>query len=270
MKKIFIFLFLVSITFANELIVGKNGNSTYIQQTEFLVAQGESVVGPVSLLPNAKTDALMIKSNDVKILGYIASITKQSTIENLVGKTISIEGDGRLIRGTVVSIKDGFITIDTKSGIVVTTLPTFPSRISSSLRWQEISSPYLTIKLNSDKPKTAIIFIKYPVSDISWDVSYIYDMDSKKLTGFYIIKNDTPITLKDITLSILDESRYIQLYMKTYLEPFAQKHIKFAEINNTEIGKKIDTNIYLPNGKVAVYKNGIFTGYKNLLDKIIK
>ena len=152
-----IILFLFSFSFADSLIVNKKGASTYIQYSQFLLAQGETIIGPIQLLPMANTDDLVIKPSDssVKISGYMVEPTKENFIENLIGKTISIEGDGRVIRGTVISVKDNFITLDTKNGVAVTTLPTFPNRLSSSLKWQDIQAPRVTIKLNSDKPVSA-------------------------------------------------------------------------------------------------------------------
>jgi hypothetical protein len=270
-----IILFLFGFSFADSLIVNKKGLSTYIQYSQFLLAQGETIIGPIQLLPMANTYDLVIKPSDnsVKISGYMIEPTKENFLENLIGKTISIEGDGRVIRGTVISVKDNFITLDTKNGVVVTTLPTFPNRLSSSLKWQDIQAPRVTIKLNSDKPVSVGINLIYPINGFSWDVVYTADISNNKviLSGFYKIVNNTPIRLNDITLYIKENERVVKLYDKTVIEPYTSKlvNIDRLELPYSKINT-INSKKYFPDGKVAVYKNNVFVGYGSIQNNMLR
>jgi len=276
LKKIsVVILFLFGFSFADSLIVNKKGSSTYIQYSRFLLAQGETIIGPIQLLPMANTDDLVIKPSDssVRISGFIIEPTKENFIENLIGKNISIEGDGRVIRGTVISVKDNFITLDTKNGVVVTTLPTFPNRLSSSLKWQDIQAPRVTIKLNSDKPVSAGINLIYPINGFSWDVVYTADISNNKvaLNGFYKIVNSTPIRLNDVALYIKENKRAVKLYDKTVIEPYTSKlvNIDRLELPYSKVST-INSKKYFPDGKVAVYKNNVFVGYGSIQNNMLK
>jgi hypothetical protein len=266
---------LLSKTYADSLIVNKKDFSTYIQYSQFLLAQGETVIGPIQLLPVAKVDSVLIKPTDknVKVSGYIVEPTKENWVENLVGKTISIEGEGRFIKGTVISVKDGYITVDTKNGVVITTLPTFPNRLSSSLKWQDLMAPKLTIKLYSDKPASSGINILYPVSGFEWDVVYNAEIQDDKVTfnGFYEIKNNTAVRLTDVGLYIKDNGKIVKLYDKTIVEPYSSKVVNIDKLT-LNYGKeiKVESKRYLPDGKVAVYKNSTFVGYGSLNKGILK
>jgi hypothetical protein len=270
-----IILFLFSFSFADSLIVNKKGSSTYIQYSQFLLAQGETIIGPIQLLPMANTDDLVIKPSysSVKIFEYMIEPTKENFLENLIGKTISIEGDGRVIRGTVISVKDNFITLDTKNGIVVTTLPKFPNRLSSSLKWQDIQAPRVTIKLSSDKPVSVGINLIYPINGFSWDVIYTADISNNKvvLNGFYKIVNNTPIRLNDVALYIRENKRVVKLYDKTVIEPYTSKLIS---IDRLELpyskANTINSKKYFPDGKVAVYKNNVFVGYGSIQNNMLR
>lgn len=272
---IFFILSFLSKIHADSLVVDKKGFSTYIQYSQFLVAQGETVVGPIQLLPVAKVESVLIKptDKDVKVSGYLVEPTKENWVENLVGKTISIEGDGRLVRGTVISVKDGYITVDTKNGVVITTLPVFPNRISSSLKWQDLMAPKLTIKLYSEKPSSSGINILYPVSGFEWDVVYNVEIQDNKVifNGFYEVKNNTALRLVDVSLYIKEGNKTIKLYDKTVIEPYSSKIINIDRIilnYNKEI--KLESKKYLPDGKVAVYKNSTFIGYGTLNNGILR
>ncbi|ACN99224.1 hypothetical protein SULAZ_1181 [Sulfurihydrogenibium azorense Az-Fu1] len=278
MKKILTFiLFFVSLSkvFADSLIVNNKDLSTYIQYSQFLLAQGETVIGPIQLLPVGKVDSVLIKptDKDVKVVGYVVEPTKENWVENLVGKTISIEGEGRLVRGTVISVKDGYITIDTKNGVVITTLPVFPNRLSSALKWQDLMAPKITIKLYSEKPSSSGINILYPVSGFEWNVIYNAEIQEDKvvLKGFYEIKNNTAVRLTDVSLYIKSGERTIKLYDKTVIEPYTSKLVlidKFVLNKAKEV--KVESKKFLPDGKVSVYKNSTFIGYGNLTNGVLR
>lgn len=278
MKKILAFLFTfiaLSKVYADSLIVNNKELSTYIQYSQFLLAQGETVIGPIQLLPVGKVDSVLIKptDKDVKVVGYIVEPTKENWVENLVGKTIAIEGEGRLVRGTVISVKDGYITIDTKNGVVMTTLPVFPNRLSSALKWQDLMAPKLTIKLYSERPASSGINILYPVSGFEWNVIYSAEIQGDKvmLNGFYEIKNNTAVKLTDVALYIKSQDRVVKLYDKTVIEPYTSKLVlidKFVLNNAKEI--KVESKKFLPDGKVAIYKNSTFIGYGNLTKGVLR
>ncbi|MGB9766339.1 MAG: hypothetical protein ACPLXN_02590 [Sulfurihydrogenibium sp.] len=269
------FVLLVSKVYADTLVVNKKEFSTYIQYSQFLLAQGETVVGPIQLIPVAKVDSILIKptNKEVKVLGYMVEPTKENWVENLVGKTVSIEGEGRVVKGTVISVKDGYITVDTKNGVVITTLPTFPNRLSSSLKWQELMSPKITLKLYSDKPTSIGINMFYPVSGFEWDVVYNAEIQGNKVifNGFYEIKNQTALRLIDVALFIKDNERTIKLYDKTIVEPYSSKVVNIDSlVLNYSKEIKVESKKYLPNGKVAVYKNSTFIGYGSLNNGVLR
>ncbi len=278
LRKVFTFvviLFLFSLSFADSLIVNNKGSSTYIQYSQFLLAQGETVIGPVQLLVGADVDNVLIKpsNNAIKVLGYVSEPTANNILESLVGKTISIEGEGRLIRGTVISVKDGFITLDTKNGVVVTTIPTFPNKISSSLKWQDLLSPRITIKLSSDKPMNAGINLIYPINGFQWNVIYSAEIVNNNviLNGFYKITNSTPLKLTDVNLYIKDREKIIKLQDNVIFEPYSSKFISIEKVVlplQKEI--KISSDKYFPDGKVAVYKNNVYIGNGSIVNKTLR
>lgn len=279
MRKFIFFVFFIigilSKVYADSLVVSKKDLSTYIQYSQFLLAQGETVVGPIQLLPVAKVESVLIKPTDkeVKVSGYMVEPTKENWVENLVGKSISIEGEGRLVKGTVIAVKDGYITLDTKNGVVITTLPVFPNRLSSSLKWQDLMAPKLTIKLYSEKPSSSGINIIYPVSGFEWDVVYNAEIQNDKVifNGFYEVKNNTALRLIDVSLFIKDNGKTIKLYDKTVIEPYSSKVINIDKlILNYSKELKIESKKYLPDGKVAVYKNSTFIGYGSLIKGVLR
>ncbi|WP_297889568.1 hypothetical protein [Sulfurihydrogenibium sp.] len=279
MRKFIFFVFfsigVLSKVYADSLIVSKKELSTYIQYSQFLLAQGETVVGPIQLLPVAKVESVLIKptDRDVKVSGYMVEPTKENWVENLVGKSISIEGEGRLVKGTVIAVKDGYITLDTKNGVVITTLPVFPNRLSSSLKWQDLMAPKLTIKLFSEKPTSSGLNILYPVSGFEWDVIYNAEIQNDKVifNGFYEVKNNTALRLIDVSLFIKDNGKTIKLYDKTVIEPYSSKVINIDKlILNYSKELKIESKKYLPDGKVAVYKNSTFIGYGSLIKGVLR
>lgn len=248
--------------FADSLIVSRSGSSTYVQKAEFILPEGESVVGPIKLLPYSKTSSILIKPQqpEVSLVGYILEDRKDRSINSIVGKTVSIEGDGRVINGTVVDIKDGYVTIDTKKGTVITTLPSFPGKVSMTLNWQESLAPRVTIKLKASKPGNVTIDINYPVEGFSYQVSYVGNIDKNQLIlqEFYRVSNETPLSLKDIELLIKDGERLVKLYNKTYIEPFSTKVLNTRTWKIDVSGKSV--KLPLNNITVSLYKEGVFVG----------
>lgn len=275
-RRVFAFIFmLITFSYADSIVVDKKGNSTYIQYSQFLLAQGETVIGPIQLLVGADVDNILIKpsNSNIKVLGYVSEPTSNNILENLVGKTISVEGEGRLIRGTVISVKDEFITLDTKNGVVITTIPKFPNRISSSLKWQDLLSPRITIKLSSDKPTNAGINLIYPINGFQWDVVYSAEISGNNviLNGFYKITNSTPVRLNDVNLYIKDGEKVIKLQENVIFESYTSKVISIDKvILPLQKGIKINSEKYFPDGKVAIYKNNVYIGNGRIINKTLK
>jgi len=275
MKKIvLIFLVMFQFSFASELIVNKTGLSTYIQHAEFLVAEGESVIGPIGLLPIADTNSILIESpiKNILVEGYVLEKSFADWKKNMVGKIASVEGEGRFIKGKIMKIEKNYIQINTERGLVITTLPKFPSKISSSLNWQEIYSPRLTIKLKSDKSTNADFYIKYPVKNISWSVVYLLKIEKNKGTfyGYYTIKNKTPIKFSKTKVSLKISKKLIPLDNEITIEPFTEKRFLITSPIKVKISPQIRIGKNLPNGTVSIYRNGVFEGYKRLINGIIK
>ncbi|MEZ0324071.1 MAG: hypothetical protein ABWJ98_07165 [Hydrogenothermaceae bacterium] len=268
-------LALFSISFADSLTVNKSGFSTYTQINEFVLPEGEGVVGPIKLLPLAKVDSLVITPMDstVSVVGYVFEPSRSNWIENIVGKTISLEGEGRVISGTVISVKDGYITIDTKRGLVITTLPTFPNRLSSSLNWQDLMSPKITIRLKSLKPQNATVKISYPLEGFSWQVSYVGNIikDKVLIQEFYTIKNETSLNLKDIELYVKDRDRIIKIFNRTFIEPYTSKVVKYREIEGILSRKtiRIPERFNLNNININIYRDSIFLGSFKVINNTV-
>ena len=275
MKRIvFLFLLMFQFSFASELIVNKSGLSTYVQHAEFLVAEGESVIGPIGLLPIADTNSILIESpvQNILVEGYVLEKSFTDWKKNMVGKIASVEGEGRFIKGKIMKIENNYIQINTERGLVITTLPKFPSKISSSLNWQEIYSPRLTIKLKSDKSTNADFYVKYPVKNISWSVVYLFKIEKNRGTfyGYYAIKNETPIRFSKTKVSLKIGKKLIPLDNEITIEPFTEKRFLITSPIKVKISPQIRIGKNLPNGTVSIYRNGVFEGYKRLINGIIK
>ncbi|MBK3331902.1 hypothetical protein GWK41_02320 [Persephonella atlantica] len=240
--------------FGNTLILSKSGYSTYIQEEEFMLAKGENIIGPITVLPNAVVDAVDIFADNVTINSIIYDRVHENWKKNLLGKYVTVEGEGRIIRGVVVYIGKKFITLDTKKGYVVTTIPEFPSRITSHLRWEELFSPQLTLKVNSPEAMSQTFKIRYPVYGFGWDIYYILTINDgiKQIKGFIKIINNTAVNLKKVSIEIngLKNRRFSEIS----ISPYSFKKVLFIKkrIKNLEQIKG------LPEGKVYIYKNGIF------------
>ena len=261
MKRIILSVLLVfHLAIGDTLILSKGKYSTYVQEEEFMLAEGENIVGPVTLLPNALVDAVDIFADNVTVKSIIYDRVYQNWKENLLGKHITVEGEGRIIKGVVISIEGKFITLNTKKGYVVTTIPKFPSRISSHLKWEELFSPQLTLKVNSPEAMSQTFRIRYPVDGFKWEVYYTLSINNgvKQLKGFIKITNNTSVNLKNVTIQIdgLKNKKFVDIS----ISPFSVKKVTF-------IKKKV-MNLQqikgLINGKVYIYKNGIFIKTVNL------
>ncbi len=260
-------LLVYSLSFANELYIQKTGYSTYVQEEEFMVAEGENVIGPITLLPIAITEGISIVNNNLKIKSFVIEGDNKDWKKALKGQVISIEGEGRFIKGEVVDIKNNRIMLNTRKGYVVTTLPEFPSKISSYLSWNELFSPKITFKISAKEAKTEKFKLKYPIKGLNWDVGYVLDTkDGKKqLKGFIKIINRTPLTLKDINLKLIDNGKVVKTFENTSIPAFSKKEVVFIEGNINKIDKS-----KLISGKVVVYENGIFKGFKKIEKGVLK
>ncbi len=255
-------LIVFGISYGDTLILTGGKYQTYIQQEEFMVAEGENIIGPISLLPIAVTDAVDVSADNLSIKRLIIEKTSQDWRKNLLGKFITVEGEGRVIRGTVISIDDKYITLSSKKGFVVTTIPEFSSRISSHLRWEELFSPQLTLKVNSQEARTQIFRITYPVKGINWKIIYLLNIRDglNILKGYVVIENNSPVDLKRVNLVI--NSKLKKSFNDMSIPPFTQKRIEFIKKQIRSV-KDIQN---LPSGSVYIYKNGVYKTSKRLSD----
>ncbi len=245
-----------SLSLADTIILNKTGYSTYIQEVEYPLSEGINDIGPIKLKPFADIKGLRIEGKSIEVRGYIVRNTGNGWREKLLGKYVEIRGDGRTIKGKVVSIRNNFIEISTKKGYVLTTLPKFPSRLGSPFSWEEIYSPQLDIRLNSQGVNTKAIRIIYPVKGLNWKPEYILKND--RLEIYLSIVNSTPATLDNVDITINGFFKPIKLKNKT-LDKFSIKRIKVYSGKLSSIARKLHGNEV-----IAVYQNDQFIGYKKL------
>ncbi len=269
--KVFYFfvLFLFSFSFADELFLYREKPANYVQYEEFLVADGVSVIGPVKLLPHASLDSLKVEtgSESIKILAVLVENTGKNWKNNIIDKHISVEGQGRFIRGKVKSIEGNFIIIDTNRGTVITTLPDFPERISSLLRWEELFSPYVMVKINSSFSGNSTFRFVYQIDGITWEPVYLYKKDKEFVEEFIKIENKTNINFQNVKLYIKYKDKTFKEF-ETSIESNSKKLIKTGEY--TVKNGIINTENKLIDGKVAVYDRDEFLGFRILKKNIIK
>ncbi|NPA53928.1 MAG: hypothetical protein GXO21_04600 [Aquificae bacterium] len=268
MKKILLGIIVISnFSLANEILIQKAGYSTYIQEEEFMVAEGENVIGPVFLLPIAKLSGLVVEGENLKIDSFIIEGDNKNWKDTLKGQIVSIEGEGRFIKGAVVEITDNRIMLDTRKGYVVTTLPKFPSRLSSSQNWHELFSPKITFKLSAKEAKTEKFKFIYPVLGISWQAEYILYKTDKKETfqGYITLLNKTPLSLRNVKAKLYENKKIIKEINETTLPSFSKKKILFIKDDMKNINLSS-----LPSGVIAVYENGVFVGFKKLKNGSLK
>ncbi|WP_457640016.1 hypothetical protein [Persephonella sp.] len=253
-------LFISSVVFANTLVLTDGRYATYIQEEEFMLAEGENIIGPISLLPIAVPDAVKVYGDRETVKSFILENLYKNWKKNLLGKFITLEGEGRIIRGTVVSIDDKYITINSKKGFVVTTLPKFPSRVSSALRWEELFSPQLTLMVNSEEAKSQVFRVRYPIEGVSWSISYIVDIKNgiKTVEGYVVIRNNTAVDFRNINISI--KGRLNKEFKQVSLPPYTEKKILYLKKNFTNL----EELSLLPEGAVYIYKNGVFVRKTNI------
>ncbi len=267
-KKLLLFIFLInfSLSFGDTLFLSRSGYSTYIQEEEFMVADGDNVIGPIFLKPIAVTESIFVEAEGIEVEGYFLENVSKNWKENLKGKFVSIEGEGRVIKGTVLDINKDFIKINTRKGFIITTLPKFPSRIKSPLKWSELFSPQITLKVRSDIAQSQIFRIRYPVEGLNWNAEYILyeENNGLYLTGYINIKNSTPVEFKKLKVILLDKG-FKKDMGEIHINSFGEKKLKFIHKKITE-KEKLD----LPDGKVSIYKEGLFKGYRYIKDGILQ
>ncbi len=273
---LFSILLIFSFSLADELIIGKKGKvSFYTQESEFLVAKGDSVVGPIDLLPMAQTDYLVIENEnpDYRVLTYLIEPTFKDWKKNLLGKTVSYEGNGRIIKGVVRDISEKFITVETKRGVIVTTLPEFPSKISSHFNWKELYSPKITLRINSKISDSVKIYFKYPLANIYWEPFYILKVKGKtgKFYSFYNIKNQTQIYFNNIDIKIQkSKSKIFILAKKTSLPSLSEKRVEMNKPKSVNFNDRAYVGKEFPDGKVIIYKNKMIIGYGKVINGYLK
>jgi len=247
---------LFNISFADTIILNKNGFSTYIQDVEYPLSEGINDIGPIYLKPFANLRGLRIEGNGVDVLSYVVKNVGDSWKKRLLGKFVEIKGGGRTIKGKVININGKFIEIATKKGYVLTTIPKFPSRLSSPLSWQEIYSPQLDIRLKSRTVQTNTIKLIYPLKNISWYPEYILKDNSLEI--YISIVNNTPVFLDDVNIKILGFFKPLYLKNKT-LGKFSIKKIKVYSGKLSNVINKLNGNDI-----VAVYRGNQFIGFKRI------
>ncbi len=264
MKKFLIFLLLFYSAFSDEIYIYQDKSADYVQLEEFLVADGSSILGPIKLLPLAITRYLKIEpaSKNIKIQTILLEEVSTDWKENIIGKNISIEGEGRFVRGKVKSIDGKFIVIDTSRGTIITTLPDFPEKITSILKWDELFSPYVMIKINSSFSGNSVFKIKYQVAGITWEPQYIYDKNKSILEYFIKVKNNTNIAFNEVNLIIKDKNKTVIKLDKVNLEAKSMRIFKVKDIPLKN--GKMQSTIYLPDGDVAVYNDSRLESIKSL------
>ena len=263
MKKFFLGILTIftsfSFSFADTLLLTKKGYSTYIQEEEFVLTKGINVIGPIYLQPIAETDGINVFGKGISLEGLLIENEGESWIKKLSGKDVYIEGEGRIIKGKVIKIKDNFIQLNTKKGYTITTLPKFPSRLRVKDSWEKVFAPKITLKLKSNTEETKLIKVEYPVKNLNWKVSYI--LKDGNIEQYIIFINKTPLTLENINIKLIDNGKIWKNLKGITIPAFSKKKVKVLSKNINSLNLK-----NLPNGKVAIYKNNIFLGYKNLYE----
>jgi len=235
-------LFFSGVVFSDTIVLTKN-KATYIQKEEFMLAEGENILGPIELHPLNTLEILNFEIKDAEVVDYIYEPSSLNWKENLIGKEVVISGDGRVFKGKVIDIKKDFITLDTKKGVSIIPIPKFPSKIEIKKSYSSSSSPKITFKVISKTSGESEIKISYPIKGISWKIRYL--QKDNKLTGFLEIENNTAFTFTSVDIFIKPLNKKLE---KVFLPANSKKIIKI------DIGKK------LPDGIVFIYEKGIFKG----------
>ena len=236
-------LFLTSTIFADTIVLTKN-KATYIQEEEFMLAEGENILGPVELHPLNTLEILNFEIENAEVVDYIYEPSSLNWKENLIGKEIVISGDSRVFKGKVIEIKKDFITLDTKKGVIIVPTPTFPSKIEIKKSYSSSASPKITFKIISKTSGESKIKISYPIKGIFWKVRYL--QNNRKLVAFLVIENNTAFSFTSVDIFVKPLNKKLE---KVFLPANSKKIIKF-DIKNEK----------LPDGIVFIYGNGIFKG----------
>jgi hypothetical protein len=246
----------LSFSLADTIILNRTGYSTYIQEVEYPLSEGINDIGPITLKPFADTRGIRIEGKGIEVKSYIIRNSGNNWKEKLLGKYVEIKGNGRTIKGKVVSIENNFIEISTKKGYTLTTLPKFPSRLNSPLTWQEIYSPQIDVRIKSNNVETKTIKIIYPLKNINWKPEYVLKND--RLEIYVSLVNNTPVSLEGVDIEIKGFFRPIRLHSKT-LDKFSIKRIKVYSGKIANIARRLHgTEV------IAVYQGNQFIGYKKL------
>lgn len=245
------------LSFSDTLILTKKGKSTYIQQEEFVLTKGNNIIGPIYLQPIAETEGLNIFGKGLTLEGYIIENEGNNWQEKLKGKQVSIEGEGRIIKGKLINIKNGFVELNSKQGFTITTLPKFPSRLRVKEKWEKVFAPKITLKIKSNTEGSNIINISYPVKNLNWNVLYV--LKDNTLEQYIIFINKTPLAFDNVDIELVDNSKVWKRIKGILIPPFTEKRVRIFSKSLNSVNIKS-----LPKGKVVVYKNNIFKGYKKL------
>jgi len=248
-------LFTATLSFADSIILSKN-RATYIQEEIFMVAEGENILGPVALHPLNTLDIVNIKIKDenAKILDYIYEPSSLNWKESLVGKEVIIGGEGILIKGKVINIKDNFITLETKQGVVVLPFPKFPAKINIKKNYSDSTSPKITFKVLSKSAGEKVFEISYPIKGVSYSIRYI--LSDGVLNGYIVIENKTAFTFSSVDVVISPLKKKFENLML----PAGSKKLIL-----------IDKKDILPDGIVFIYEKGEFKGTTRIKNgKLIK
>ncbi len=198
-KHLLLALLITGFAFADSLNFEKN-KTLYVQEQKYIVAEGDNIIGPVPLLPIKIGDILEFKVENGYIKDYISEASSLNWKVNIVGKPITLEGDGRIIKGVVVGLQGDYIILDTKKGTVITTLPKFPGRIKLAGDFKFSFAPKITFKLFSKKEGETLIKIIYPVEGISWRLKKV--KKPQKTLTYLVIENKTPLSFTNINLDV--------------------------------------------------------------------
>ncbi len=223
-NKILTFLLLiVGFTYADTLVVKTDGKDTYVQEEKFMLADGENVLGPINLLPIIYGDFLKFEIQDGHLISYVLNNFSTNWKENLKGKNISIEGNGRVISGKVMDVQGENILLNTAKGLVITTFPTFPSKISLKGSYKKSFSPSIDVNIYSKDVGEKTIKIIYPVRGITYKMKYVAEKD--KLTPYFVLENKTSVNFEKITLKIKGKL-FTKVIKDFYLPAYSKKVIK--------------------------------------------
>ena len=198
-KNLLLVLLVVSISFADSIIFKKN-KTLYQHQQKYIVAEGDNIIGPVPLLPIKIGDVVDFEVDDGYIKDYIYESSSLNWKVNLIGKPITLEGEGRIIKGVVVGVQGKYIILDTAKGTVITTLPSFPGRVKLQGGFKFSFAPKITFKLFSKTEGETNVKITYPVEGIDWKVRTL--KKGGKVLKYLVLENKTPLSFANVDVNV--------------------------------------------------------------------